>query len=283
MNQFIILSKEQLQGEKALDIFKKMGLESEITDYAIVMGCFATKKDSINKGWWWTSTCLMDISDHFDTGHAEYYPNDIATVFESGSIGESHVDAGGRGVRPAIRFSTIASMCGPIKVNHDGIKETEWGEYPQTVVSPELANTLDRLFEENALTATGKTYKDNDNQYIDLVEYEYQGERYVCFERSRDTNGSKEFLSTDEEVKRFQTYWLKVEPITWLIDEKNDIALSQKILFHMYYDKRKGNNEIKFEDSDIKYYLDTTFSKEIIPTEEYKQIYGETTSNRGRK
>ena len=32
-----------------------------------------------------------------------------------------------------------------------------------------------------------------------------------------------------------EPYWIAVEPITWLIDEKENIALSKKILFHIFY------------------------------------------------
>ena len=55
-------------------------------------------------------------------------------------------------------------------------------------------------------------------------------------------------------------------PIKWLIDEENDIALSERILFAGVQFQNKLDYSGDFYNTDIKDFIDCFFSKQIIPS-----------------
>ena len=61
-------------------------------------------------------------------------------------------------------------------------------------------------------------------------------------------------------------YWVSVEPIKWMIDEKEDIALSKKIIFSGVQFNRISNYRVDFNKTDIKEFMDKYFSKDIMPS-----------------
>ena len=52
--------------------------------------------------------------------------------------------------------------------------------------------------------------------------------------------------------------WIKVEPIKWLVDEKSDLAISEKILFSGKPYNYSRLHSTSFEESDIESYLNNT-------------------------
>lgn len=107
------------------------------------------------------------------------------------------------------------------------------------------------------------------DQNIDFLartntEYEYNGNKYIRL--VGDFNGFGKILSDGTPVKRGDIYWIRVEPITWLVDEKEDIALSKKIIFSgVRFDNDITKNR-DFDKSEIKKFMDDYFSKDIIPS-----------------
>ena len=77
-------------------------------------------------------------------------------------------------------------------------------------------------------------------------------------------------LSNGEKYKRGDYVWVEVQPIKWLIDEKSDIALSERILFAGVQFKNgimfEKNYNGDFRTTDIKLFMDKYFSKDIIPS-----------------
>ena len=60
------------------------------------------------------------------------------------------------------------------------------------------------------------------------MEYTYQGEKYIR------VNGNTNFgilLSNKSPIVNNSSYWIKVEPVEWLVDKSADIMISKKILF----------------------------------------------------
>ena len=78
-----------------------------------------------------------------------------------------------------------------------------------------------------------------------------------------------------------KNYWVAIEPITWLVDEKANIALSKKILFAGV---QFSNNRIydgNFEESDIMRFMDNFFIKEIEPSMQYSSNYSKANDRKG--
>jgi hypothetical protein len=162
-----------------------------------------------------------------------------------------------------------------------GIKEIEYGEYPQTIVDENYSRELERAYINGSLRITGKNYttdsvayQDNDTSFRARIhtEYEYNGSRYIRF--VGDLNCYGEILSDGRTIQSGNPYWVRVEPITWQVDEKADIALSKKILFSGVQFKNSRDYKGDFDKTDIKQFMDKYFSKEIVTN----RIYSQTTS-----
>ena len=142
------------------------------------------------------------------------------------------------GLRPIVYYNNISSKISNKYENEDGILEIEYGEYPQTVVSDELSNELEEQFQNNRLSR-GKSYIFNvsrtlkkDGQFptpkFSNLEYLYKGHKYVRVKPLSFTSG--ECLSNGLRIETSKYYWVKVEPIKWLVDKKTGICLSKYII-----------------------------------------------------
>ena len=81
-------------------------------------------------------------------------------------------------------------------------------------------------------------------------------------------------LSDGREIKKGQPYWVKVEPIVWMVDKKNDIVLSKKIILAgIPFNDDNGpdlNYFTKFSDTIVGKFLNETFAKEIVAPRTYQ-------------
>lgn len=247
------LTKEQCVGEDRLDIFRKEESKCEMTDFAQLLGgCYNERL--------WTKS-FSDL-------------NYLVVVESKGKyLIESLPKGRDRGARPVLPYSLIQPICSKVS---DEIKENlivEYGEYPQTVVNKEIAKTLEELFWNKTIVETGKKYV-TDSVFIndlnrpfqarEFVEYEYNGKKYIRF--ACDKNGVGKILSNARYTHILDVYWIEVEPIKWIIDEKNNIALSEKCLFSGIQFDDKFAYEGVFENTNIYKFMNTYFIKDIIPS-----------------
>ena len=264
MLDLTFLTKEQIFGDNKLEILKKYGTRCVITDFSILLGGYVSwdyytsegKTLKNRAGWWWTK------SSDGDDAHA---------VYTNGSRFWDRVYKRGGGARPALPYSSIQSIFLNGVRGKSGIKEIEYGEYPQTIVDENYSSELESAYNNGNLRTTGKTYTTDSVRYQDTdtsfrarthTEYEYNGSKYIRF--VGDSNCDGEFLSDGRTIKPGQVYWIRVEPITWLVDEKANIALSKYILFSGVQFKNRRDYKGNFENTDIKQFMDNYFSKEII-------------------
>ena len=279
MDYFYFLLKDHIVGPRRLDIINQYGVKAGISDYAALLHCGAS--DMVNPrlgscaGWWWTmSPCADNVYMVFDSGNVDYCPTDVDN----------------RGIRPAIKYSKIASYCTDKKVNDSGVPEVCYGEYPQTIVDSQTSSKLEELFQSGNLSKTGKSYTKRrdrkrsprfplDREFSDeqVEEFELDGNKYVRVVGSlcEYESTSHSILSNHQRVKEGEAYWVKVEPIVWLVDERADIALSKNILLSgIPFMSIRGCYNGDFQDTPIKKYLDDIFSLEIMPTDLYLRSLG---------
>ena len=275
MSNFTFLTKEQIFLDTQLDIIKKYGTKCATTDFSILLGGYitedyytsegCTKKDRTSM--WWTKS-----------------PNRCGTVCIVGARGINdweYATTRKVGARPALPYSLIQSKCSNIVITNKGIKEIEYGEYPQTIVDENYSHELEKVYNNGNLRTTGKKYATDSisNEAIKNsfsarthTEYEYNGSKYIRF--VVDSNYNIDVLSDGRTIKKGKAYWVRVEPITWLVDEKTNIALSKKILFSGVQFKNNKNYNGNFSETDIKQFMDNYFSKEIVTD----RVYSQTTS-----
>ena len=269
MNNNLDLTFLTIEQVEDLEILKKYGKKAEPTDFAILLGSYVTS------GWWWTKS-LTDGD------------NVARVVSPDGCVGSPYgcevwddVDSRFTGARPAIPYSSIQQVSSNGVIGASGIKEILYGEYPQTIVDENYSRELERAYNNGSLRTTGKNYTTDSvgYQYTDTgfrarahTEYEYNGSKYIRF--VGDSNCDGEVLSDGRTIQSGNTYWVRVEPITWLVDERANIALSKKLIFSGVQFKNRRDYKGDFDRTDIKQFMDNYFSKEIVSD----RVYSQTTS-----
>ena len=275
MNNFTFLTDEQIFGNNQLDIISRYGTKCAITDFSILLGGYVssdyytsegnTRKD--RTGWWWTKSSDGD--------------NDARVVRKGGGRNWYNVTNRNGGARPALPYSSIQSISSNGVRGTSGIKEIIYGEYPQTIVDENYSRELERVYNNGSLKTTGKNYTTDSVSYQDTdtsfrarahTEYEYNGSKYIRF--VGDSNCDGEVLSDGRTIRSGNTYWVRVEPIIWLVDERANIALSKKIIFSGVQFKNRRDYKGDFDRTDIKQFMDNYFSKEIVSD----RVYSQTTS-----
>ena len=275
MNNFTFLTDEQIFGNNQLDIISRYGTKCAITDFSILLGGYVssdyytsegnTRKD--RTGWWWTKSSDGD--------------NDARVVNSNGLRNWYNVSRHSGGARPALPYSLIQQVSSNGVRGTSGIKEIEYGEYPQTIVDKNYSRELERVYNNGSLKTTGKNYTTDSVRYPGTntsfkarthTEYEYNGGKYIRF--VGDSNCDGNVLSDGRTIKFGKAYWVYVEPITWLVDERANIALSKKIIFSGVQFKNRRDYKCDFDRTDIKQFMDNYFSKEIVSD----RVYSQTTS-----
>ena len=228
MNNFTFLTDEQIFGNNQLDIISRYGTRCAITDFSILLGGYVsldnyTSEGNTGKdrtGWWWTKTP---------------YNNDARVVSSYGPRDWNNVYKRFGGARPALPYSSIQMVSSNGVRGASGIKEILYGEYPQTIVDENYSRELERAYNNASLRTTGKNYTTDSVRYQDTdtsfrarthTEYKYNGSKYIRF--VGDSNCDGEVLSDGRTIQSGNAYWVRVEPITWLVDEKANIALCKK-------------------------------------------------------
>lgn len=228
-----------------LDIFRKMSVITDFTDYAY----FSLNNPYLcKKGRWWLKS-----------GDGE---GNVDAVCEDGRCYQYEADSPCVGTRPIMKYSTVKNEIFNIVENEFGVLEGEYGEYIQKLISEaeqkKLELELAYLFD--CCDLTGKAYhvimpwNYTFNNYLDLKEFPelfYQGRKFVRVVKNKDI------------------FWFEVSPIKWLISEEKDIMLSKNIVLGRipicledeYY--IEGN----FENTDINHYLNDIFVNDIMPSQ----------------
>lgn len=272
MSNFTFLTEEQIFGNNQLDILKKYGTKCAMTDFSILLGGYVSSTNYTSEGknlkdrtgWWWTKS--PDGTD------------DARVVILNGFSSCYNVFIRYGGARPALPYSSISSISSNGVRGASGIKEIEYGEYPQTIVNENYSRELENAYNNGNLRITGKSYTTDSVNYQDFnksfqarthTEYEYNGSKYIRF--VGDENGADSVLSDGRTIKSKDVYWVYVEPIIWLVDEKEDIALSKKLIFSGVQFKNRSDYKGDFDKTDIKKFMDDDFSKEIVSDRVYLQ------------
>ena len=275
MNNFTFLTDEQIYENNKLDIISRYGTKCAITDFSILLGGYVSSEYYTSEGntikdrtgWWWIKSSDGD--------------NDVRIVYRNGNSYWDIVIKRDGGVRPALPYSSIQSISSNGERGASGIKETLYGEYPQTIVDENYSRELERAYNNGSLKTTGKKYTTDSVRFQDTVtsfrarvhtEYEYKGSKYIRF--VGDSNCDGEVLSDGRKIQSGNAYWVRVEPIIWLVDEKANIALCKKIIFSGVQFNNRSYYKGDFEKTDIGRFTNTIFAKEIITD----RVYSQTTS-----
>lgn len=266
MASFTNLTHDQCFGKNKLEIFKKRGVKAEATDFAVLSGA-TFDKGKINGiykkiGYYWTGTGYK-FKIYIVTPDGEEWLADI------------YCDNEDIAVRPVLSFSSVDDIPsnGVSKRLEDGILEVEYGYYPQEEVNENVKKQLEQTFKMDLLnrkmkkpgnyfTMVSKVTSNSLNpSLITISEYDYNQKRYIRV-NSRNIASDVMLFQNGRNIKSKDAVWIEVQPVEWLVDEKNKIMVSKKLLFAgmgMCYPFGSTS-----ESSNIKHYLNNHFAKELL-------------------
>ena len=233
MSDFTFLTEEQIFGENRLEIFKDdANITAKMTDFANLLSIFRyIDSDNQSTKPYWTKS--------------GYVHNDEAVIIVDGDgeIGATLPNFNSEGVRLVLPLSSMTDIYGnnKKKINESGFIEVEYGYYPQKVVLRDIEEKLEFAYKNNKLKTTGNKYTNPVNNKIQYPEYELDGHRYITHSK-----------------------WIEVQPIKWLVDEKNKVMVTEKLLFVGIPFEVSGVYKGDFENTTIKKFIDNVFAKEIF-------------------
>lgn len=103
-------------------------------------------------------------------------------------------------------------------------------QYPQSRVDSKTNRTLEILYKQGRLKKTGKTFinsciiNESDDELPQVEEYRYNGKFYVRVKAVHHDNSSE--YSDGSEFKENEEFWIKVEPIKWIIKNWDEMPTS---------------------------------------------------------
>ena len=282
MFKFTFLTKEQCFGLQKLDILKKRGTRAAITDFSVLLGgtiyayCVGDDYTCLDKrtGCYWTKS--------------KYSNDGVVSVDCDGSEMVHDIENERVGARPVLQFSSINSI--PTngkkpKRASDGVLEVEYGYYPQQTASIGMQKELDRAYKMGGIKETKNTITldicgnrlENYSPY-ELKEYEYKGKRYVRVE-SFASGWRNEPFSNGQTYNRKDAVWVEVSPVKWLVDEKNCMMVSEKILFagveyDYKVDYKFNNHGSNFDKTNIYKTLNENFARDLVQPREIGEVKG---------
>lgn len=265
MNDCTFLIKKQTIGNSQIDILRKYGTMCATTDFAILLGGYVSSNFYADEclslkdrtGIWWTKSIGRN-EEAFDFNEDGY--DNLDSIYDRTT-----------GARPVLTYSLIRALVTNKAKVVNGIKEIEYGEYPQTAVDENTANELEKMYNMGSLRITGKKYTTDSASWNDYntsfterihTEYKYNINKYIRF--VADSNNDDELLSNGRRIQVGKVYWIRVEPIVWLVDEKADIVLAKKILFAGVQFADVKDNTRNFKKMRMYRFMNTYFAKEIL-------------------
>lgn len=244
---FFLLRLDQIKGDNCLSIFKKMGYSADYTDFAFLLGG--------KYGKWWTMT--PDYYGPIAIGRNNYSECEASRNIQVG-------------VRPAVKYSAIAQFCKNKRQNAFGVTEVEFGEYPSTVFDDNDNDSLIASYYANRIPLTGKVYRIanpvvgyGQTDVRTYPEFDYKGGKII--EITSSTIETDDLLTNGNNVRRGYPYFLKIEPIVWLVDEEADLAISKNIVFAgVKFNAMSGYYSFEeFDESFMKRFLNEFFVEDI--------------------
>ena len=270
MSDFTFLTNEQVWGFNRIDVISKRGAEAAISDFSILLGGLVSNyhidSDRSLKG---------RTGNYWTKSNSEY--DCACKVCTDGSIDYNYVFERIEGARPALPLSSIGSI--PTngesgKKARDGVLEVEYGYYPQQAVPRDMQERLEQAYRSSSISKTWNSYTTDSVAWDDYntafqpqthQEYEYNGKRYVRIEaNSFFLKGGPFTLSNGEQYRNGDSVWVEVEPVKWLVDEREKMMITEKIIFAGVQFNNERNYTGNFDRTDIKTFMDRYLSRELV-------------------
>lgn len=279
------LKVENMWGESALQVIKAYGTQTGLTDYSIILGACVShphyrtiEADRAGIIFLATHDGYGNVRAVNANGNLINFPLTARHETNTQHAANAHnaantCYASSRLVLPPEETSKIPPHEVEVKEvqlkNGNTVKIGIFGKCPQAVADDSISNLLEVNWEQGLLQPTGKGYTFYSSPYGDFKpikspEYELNGMEYIRLEGMPYSGNS--ILSNDRKVEKDEAYWVKVQPIEWLIDESGRWVTKLGLFSGIPFDTN-GNYNGNLEETVIKSYINDTFSGEMLPNQ----------------
>lgn len=257
------ISLTDVLSSQPLDAIKTYGAIAECTDFSLLhLSCpfvddYGKNDKRISSRYWITA---KKKENNTATSTAPRYiagmGNQISNCHEIRFL-PLYPNNSGMGLRPMLH-PDITKYILPIDIYPENGRKTDkitnkghveiatYGYYPQTIADKEISDKLTIALQNGSLKKTGKKYTHITREYTDVPmqtytypEYEFEGNKYIRVEALSDgkvecvafgeTIKQQGYLSNGEYYYKKSPYWIKVEPVEWLMD-KTGYWMTKKII-----------------------------------------------------
>lgn len=279
-----------LHTEEQLEVMKKVGPFTNISDLCIVTGSYESGKArstvdlSYNGGGmyysptatYWTRSSITKNFGRFDK-YQEV--NSINTTPQTKGYDAYHSVGMPFMREPVIRpvLKGVAPLFGHSyfpTVDENGVCEVEFGEYPQQAASEELQQELERQFviglptTGNSYTLNGVDIENRRDNFVGIMydEYEYQGNKYIRVLKNSHTYFPDSDKTNNQAIKAAdgEPVWIQVSPVKWLLDKKSGLLIAKDCLLSGIRFDRKVKYKGKFEKTEMYQYLNKYMIRDLL-------------------
>ena len=268
--ELTLLTAGQIWGnetEEQLDVLKKYGTRAIVTDLSILEGIFTPYDFDYNPRYQLDLNSINTRTSYYWTKSNKDNGNIITCSWNGTEEKDDKADRD-KGIRLVLNSNKLfQELYSQKRVGDNDTFEVEYGEYPQTLVDSkeqiklEKNYLLEQLKKEEHRTKMKKTGKVYTFDWLPASPVNFNKPiRPICYDELIYKN--QKYIRLWENCDRY--LWIKVEPITWLIDEKTRLLISKKILLSGIRFADELSDSSDFSKSDMKYYLDNFMAYEIL-------------------
>jgi len=280
----LLLDHDQIFSKDALNVIQIFGRKVGASDLAILQGATVNSNGVRDASGNYTAdawtTSKRDIEPNRSVTGVNYYGDEF---------GMSPSTLHGL-IRPVLQiepkdhFINLKNVTEEKFFNGRSVNKLlvlELGRYPQTVVSQEESKKLEKLLLGNT-RATGEHYTFNKHKIwkseipdfhpYNCQRFECDGQEYI---RIFAQPANKSCILSDRRYAEYgEIYWVKVEPIRWLVEPESNLLISEKgLLSGIPFTTEKEYNG-DFAKTLLCRYLNTYFIHEIIDTRKLCRFKG---------
>lgn len=262
-----------VDGVEQLEVLKKYGIKSAVTDLAILTGCYL---DRYNICMVPDDNSLKGIAGNWGTKSPD---GDGGVIFidEDGENYGTYCNHNDYSIRPVLIFSSSSvfqQITSKRISGYNGTEEIEFGEYSQYVADVNMQEILENAYKNEFLYKTGRNYTFDSRVFdersqcfkpITYDEYEYNGKKYIRVKANSIFEIYSFELSNGSYYKNGDYVWVEVSPVIWLIDDKTKMLVSKRGLVSGISLQTKGKIYYgDFATTEMKEYLDKYMLRDLF-------------------
>lgn len=231
MDNLTLLTEEETISHKKLKIFQKVGLQAEITDFAVATG--GLKRENIKH-----QKLISQYGRYWIIPEKVNFDETAKVVDTYGFQNYAPVFSKNVSIRLVASYKSIEELKQyKLQEREDGILEIEYGFYPQTIAPRILKKEIQKDYEKNLLEKTNNVYTIDSrklNEFkpfnaITLEEYKKDNYYFVRVPVNSSYNIPVKFTN-QLEYSNGDYIWIMVDPIKWLVDEESHKIVTKNLL-----------------------------------------------------